>query len=117
VPSPASAKLQQPVRITFKIKNISNRACTRDVGADPQELYIQQGSTKVWSSDACDAAHGTDVRTFDPGVETTFAVLWDGRRTDAGCGSSRPWAVAGSYQVVGRLATKLSDPAALIVSA
>ena len=115
VPAPASAKLQQPVRITFKIKNISNRACTRDVGADPQELYIQQGSTKVWSSDACEPAHGTDVRTFDPGVETTFAVVWDGRRTDAGC-TNRPWAAAGSYQVLGRLATKLSEPVALTVS-
>jgi len=116
VPEPATAKLHQPVRITFKIKNTSARPCTRDVGADPQELYIQQGSTKVWSSDACEPAHGADVRTFDPGVETTFAVMWDSKTTNSGC-TNRPWAPAGSYQIVGRLATKLSDPVTLTVSA
>ncbi len=116
VPDTTTAHPHQPVKITFKIKNVSNHACTRDVGADPQELYIQQGTTKVWSSDACDPAHGADVRTFDPGVEATFAVVWDGRTTNGGC-TNRPWASAGSYQIVGRLASKFSDPVTLTVTA
>src|SRR5947207_4274415 len=40
VPEPATAKLHQPVRITFKIKNTSNRPRTPDVGADPHELSL-----------------------------------------------------------------------------
>ena len=116
-PDPSTAKLHQPVRITFRIKNVSNRTCTRDVGADPQELYIQQGNTKMWSSDACEPAHGTDVRTFGPGVEDTFQVSWDGRRTDQGCATPRAYPAAGVYQLVGRLASKFSDPVTLTITA
>src|SRR5256885_9293450 len=56
------------VKLTLKIKNISNRSCTRDVGADPQELYLQDAAkVKIWSSDTCAPLHGSDVRLFRPG--------------------------------------------------
>ena len=31
--------------------------------------YLQQGGVKVWSSDACDPRHGSDVLTFASGHE------------------------------------------------
>jgi hypothetical protein len=103
------------VNFTLKIKNISTRTCTRDVGADAQELFLLDGSkAKMWSSDACDAQHGGDVRTFRPGIEAQFFVTWDGKATSSGC-ANRPFPTAGRYQLVGRLSGKLSEPTPLDV--
>jgi hypothetical protein len=110
---PASAARAGFVKFTLRIKNISNRSCTRDVGADPQELYLQDpAKVKVWSSDACDPLHGTDVRTFKPGDVAEFYVVWNGKATSAGCANQQP-PPAGKYQLLGRLSTKLSEPAPL----
>ncbi len=118
VPVPESPTVKQgaPLKITLKIKNISNRTCTRDVGASAQELFIQQGTAKMWSSDACDALTGGAVRTFTPSLEIEAYVVWNGRATSLGC-INRPWAPIGAYQVFGRLATKLSAPVPLEISA
>jgi hypothetical protein len=113
VPEATSVARGNFVKLTLKIKNTSARTCTRDVGADAQELYLVDGAkAKVWSSDACDAIHGNDVRTFRPGIEAEFFVFWDGKATDRGC-ANRPFPTAGKYQLVGRLASKVGDAAVL----
>jgi hypothetical protein len=113
IPEVASAARGTFVKLTLRIKNISDRTCTRDVGADAQELYLQDAAkAKIWSSDACDATHGTDVRTFKPAIEAEFFVTWDGRTTTGGC-ANRPFPAAGKYQLVGRLAAKVGEPGSL----
>jgi hypothetical protein len=83
------------------------------VGADPQELYLQDASkTKIWSSDVCDPRHGSDVRTFGPGIEAEFFLDWHDTTSKNGCTEQAP---AGKYELVARLATKLSDPVAVEV--
>jgi hypothetical protein len=114
MPERPTTGYRQPVRIDLKVKNVSAHTCTRDVGDSPQELYLRQGTTEVWSSDACDAGSGSDVRTFAPGVEADFYVTWDATVITAGC-HDRPAAPIGQYQVVGRLADKLSEPVPLRV--
>jgi hypothetical protein len=109
---PASAARGAFVKFTLRIKNISNRSCTRDVGADPQELYLQDAAkAKIWSSDACAPLHGTDVRTFKPGDVAEFYVTWNGKASNTACANEPP--AAGRYQLVGRLSTKLSEPSPL----
>jgi hypothetical protein len=113
VPEATSVARGNFVKLTLKIKNTSDRTCTRDVGADAQELYlVDSAKAKVWSSDACDAIHGNDVRTFRPAIEAEFFVFWDGKATNSGC-ANRPFPAAGRYQLVGRLAAKVGDPATL----
>jgi hypothetical protein len=115
VPQAPSVARGAYVNFTLKIKNNSNRTCTRDVGADAQELFLLDASkAKMWSSDACDAQHGGDVRTFRPGIEAQFFVTWDGKATSSGC-AGRPLPAAGRYQLVGRLSGKLSEPVPLEV--
>ena len=46
LPSSASIKRGSPMIIHLKIKNISTRSCTRDLGAGAQELYLDQGARK-----------------------------------------------------------------------
>jgi hypothetical protein len=103
-----------PYQLTLRIKNISGRTCKRDVGADPQELHIIANGQPIWSSDTCQAVHGQpDVRSFQPGIEDAFVIGWDGTIGTA-C-NNKTAATPGTYQIVGKLDTKLSDPVTFTV--
>lgn len=118
VPLPASAVRGQPVELRLKIKNVSSRSCGRDVGADLQEIYIKQGAVKVWSSDRCGTARGSNQEPFAVGLEREFQVTWNGRdmtRCAAGQAAG-PVPAAGEYQVFGRLGTKVSEPVKLVLN-
>ncbi|HEY3007419.1 MAG TPA: hypothetical protein VGJ63_05055 [Micromonosporaceae bacterium] len=119
VPARTTAGAGESLDVRLRIKNISSRTCSRDVGADLQELRIVEGATaeKVWSSDDCGAARGTDVRSFPPNYEREYLVTWNGRASTK-CTSGMPGGpvpAAGAYQVFGRLGTKLSDPVTLTI--
>ena len=92
------------------IGNDSAAACTRDIGADEQELAIRRDDRTVWSSDYCDANHGSDVRRFDPGVHVTYRLVWDGRSAGKGCRQARTMLPRGSYELVGRVGSKHARP-------
>jgi hypothetical protein len=115
-PASATVKTGVPLKIFLKVKNVSNRACSRDVGADAQELIIQQNKAKVWSSDDCAPQHGTDMKAFTPGLEVSFFVNWDAKSSAAGC-DKRAFLAPGTYQVVARLTAKYSDPVNLTIQA
>ncbi|MBB4737784.1 hypothetical protein BJY16_001243 [Actinoplanes octamycinicus] len=119
VPATTSAKRGAPLAITLKIKNIGTRTCTRDVGADPQELYLDQGAQKVWSSDKCSTAKGSDVQSFAPGAERQWNITWNGRQSSACSGSvaSGPALEPGQYQLRGRLDQILSKPVTVTITA
>jgi hypothetical protein len=118
-PEPEAASVHQgvPVRFMIKIKNVSTRTCVRDLGAQMQELYLQQGNAKQWTSDACvkRGSTGTDVRTFPPNHEFSYWVIWEGKGTAQGC-ENQPWMAKGTYQLFGRLGTKVSEPVAFTVT-
>jgi hypothetical protein len=97
------------LKFTLKIKNVSARECTRDLGADHQELYLQVGALKMWSSDHCDAPHGSQPTTLKPSIEVSFSTTWNGKASNNGC-VNREIPPAGKYELVGRLATKFSAP-------
>ncbi|GAB3867847.1 hypothetical protein [Dactylosporangium cerinum] len=97
------------LKFTLKIKNISSRDCTRDLGADFQELYLQVGALKMWSSDHCDAPHGSQPTTLKPSIEVSFSTNWNGKASNNGC-VNREIPPAGKYELVGRLDTKFSAP-------
>jgi hypothetical protein len=119
VPAATTVKRGTPLEIRLKIKNIGTRTCSRDVGALAQELYIDQGAQKVWSSDTCSNANQSDVKTMSPGAEREYLVTWNGHMTTK-CQSnlaSGPAPDAGVYEIRYRLATKISDPVALTIVA
>ena len=61
VPAKTTMAAGAEVQITLLVKNISNRSCSRDVGADQQELRVVLGAEKIWSSDDCDGPTGTEI--------------------------------------------------------
>ena len=119
VPAATTVKRGTPLEIRLKIKNIGTRTCSRDVGALAQELYIDQGAQKIWSSDTCSDANQSDVKAMSPGAEREYLVTWNGHMTTK-CQSNvaaGPAPNAGTYDVRARLGTKISDPVALTIVA
>jgi hypothetical protein len=112
---------RQTVQVTLKVKNISGRTCSRDVGADAQELRLQDASGIVWSSDDCSPRHGIDIRSYPPGKQDTFTVTWSGLRSRSGTGapecSGTTAPAVGVYDLVARLDKKFSSPFALKIAA
>jgi hypothetical protein len=117
--APAKTNVPQrtPVDIRLLIRNVSDRSCRRDMGADLQELRIVQGAETRWSSDHCGPARGSDVRTLAPGDQREFMVTWNGKsssKCSGGVPSGAPFE-PGEYQVIARLGTKHSAPVLLTV--
>ncbi|MEU8017351.1 hypothetical protein AB0B74_15450 [Micromonospora parva] len=106
------------VELQLKIKNTSDRTCSRNVGADLQEIFIKSGAEKVWSSDTCGKVQGSDPQSFTPGFVRSYQVPWNGRDTSRcdGALAGGPFAPVGSYQVFARVGTKLSEPVKLTVT-
>ncbi|HET9516943.1 MAG TPA: adhesin [Actinoplanes sp.] len=119
VPVRNRVKRGTPVELRLKIKNTSARPCARDVGADLQEIYIKQGARKIWSSDTCGTAKGSDLQQLLPNRERDYGVTWNGRAaTKCAAGSAvGPLPVTGEYQVFGRLGGKVSAPVTITVVA
>jgi hypothetical protein len=117
----ATVAPKQTVAVTLKIKNISSRTCSRDVGADAQELRLQDASGIVWSSDDCNPRHGVDVRSYPPGKQDTFTLTWTGLRSRSGTGapecSGTTGPAVGVYDLVARLDKKYSAPFSLKIAA
>ena len=121
VPAKTTVASGTEVQITLLIKNISNRTCSRDVGADQQELRIVLGTEKIWSSDDCDGPTGTDVRTFPPNHERSYNAVWNGKRSSSCSTTAKrtptgPQPEPGEYQLFGRVGTDHSDPVILKIT-
>ncbi|MDG4806601.1 hypothetical protein O7634_07505 [Micromonospora sp. WMMD1120] len=119
VASPTSVQRGAVVDLQLKIKNTSDRTCSRNVGAEAQEIFIKSGAEKVWSSDTCGKVQGSDVQSFTPNFERSYQVAWNGRDTSRCDGSglaAGPFPPLGTYQVLARVGTKLSAPVKLTIT-
>jgi hypothetical protein len=121
VPAKTTIVAGTEVQITLLVKNISNRTCSRDVGADQQELRVVLGADKIWSSDDCDGPTGTDVRNFPPNHERSYNAVWNGESSTSCSTTTKrtpngPAPIPGEYQLIGRVGTDLSDPIVLKIT-
>ena len=103
--------------ITLTVKNTGSRTCSRDVGAGAQELYLEVGAQKYWSSDTCSKDNSSDVRQFAPGNSRTYKVTWNGRQSSSCTGTtpSGPNPPPGQFQLRARLGTLVSQPVLLTI--
>jgi hypothetical protein len=117
VPAVTTARRGTPVVIRLKIKNIGTRTCTRDLGAGAQELYLDQGARKYWSSDTCSADRRSNPLQLRPGAEYEYTVTWNGRQTSkcTAALAAGPAPPPGTYELRGRLGTKVSEPVAMAI--
>jgi hypothetical protein len=117
VPAATTARRGTPVVIRLKIKNIGARTCTRDLGAGAQELYLDQGARKYWSSDTCSTDRSSNPQQLRPGAEYEYTVTWNGRQTSkcTAALAAGPAPPPGTYELRGRLGTKVSEPVAMTI--
>jgi hypothetical protein len=118
VPSLTTAPAGQTITIKLRIKNESDRQCTRDVGPDEQEIYITKGAQVIWSSDRCSTFRGSEPKPFTTNLEMEYQVTWNGKQS-TGCQNGAATGSApspGEYQVFGRLGTDLSTPVKLTLT-
>ena len=117
VPAATTARRGTPVVIRLKIKNIGTRTCTRDLGAGAQELYLDQGARKYWSSDTCSTDRSSNPQQLRPGAEYEYTVTWNGRQTSkcTAALAAGPAPPPGTYELRGRLGTKVSEPVAMTI--
>ncbi|MGI5212986.1 hypothetical protein [Plantactinospora sp. CA-290183] len=116
--SRTTARRGEPIELRLRIKNVSDRTCSRDVGAAMQELFVKSGARKIWSSDVCGNVQTNEVYSFPPTHENEYKIVWNGRESSK-CASglaTGPYPAAGSYQLLGRLATKLSEPVKITIT-
>jgi len=113
-----SVKRGATVQMSLTVKNISTRACGRDVGAGPQELYLDQAARKYWSSDTCSTDKGSDVKQFAPGEVRVYKVSWNGRQSTscAGSAASGDAPAPGQYELRARLGTLYSQPVTMTIT-
>lgn len=100
---------------TFTIENVSDKACSRDVGQAANELWVTSGGTQVWSSDDCNPGGDADPTNLDPGDRFSQTVSWPKVQSSAGCPTPQEAATAGSYQVVARNLEILGEPAVFVL--
>ena len=96
---------------TLAVENISDRACSRDVGQSALELRVTSGGTLVWSSDHCSPGGEPREQDLEPGDRFVQSVQWARATSEEGCPSPADSAEPGQYQVVARDLEIISEPA------
>lgn len=90
-----------PITFTMSIKNISTKACDRNVGTKPNTVKVTSGGVDVWSSDDCAPPGDDNVKLIQPGDQYQLSATWDQKLSQAGCPANQPAAKAGTYEVQG----------------
>ncbi|MBA3487933.1 MAG: hypothetical protein H0T78_00020 [Longispora sp.] len=100
------------LRIYLKVKNISVRTCTRDIGPNAQEATVTQNGHRIWSSDDCDTRHDLNIVSLDPNSDgQEFFIDWNTTTSSsATCSETRTLVSSGIYQAVVRFGSKASSP-------
>jgi hypothetical protein len=105
---------RQPA-FTFTVENVSEEACSRDVGQSANELRVTSGGAQVWSSDDCNPGGSADPTNLDPGDRFVQTVSWPKELSAEGCPTPQESAEPGTYQVIARNLEVLSEPAVFVL--
>ena len=97
---------------TFTVENVSQKACSRDVGQAANELRVTSGGARVWSSDDCNPGGAAERSNLEPGDRFVQTVSWARVKSAEGCPTPEDAADPGTYQVVARNGEVTSEPVA-----
>jgi hypothetical protein len=100
----------------LRVANPTHTPCVRVVDKGLQELVIlDRAGKRLWGSNDCFPEANHDTRTLAPGEIVSFPVIWSGLTSEPGCAGARVPLLPGAYVVRGRLDTKTTADATLVV--
>lgn len=108
---PAGANPQ----ITLTIINESGQDCLRDIGSGANEIVITSGGHHVWSSDDCDPSQASNEQVLPVDAQAQVTVSWERKLSAPGCTGEAADAQAGTYEVVARNGSVVSEPVRFVL--
>jgi len=105
----------ESISFTMSIKNISSKACQRNVGTKPNTVKITSGGVDVWSSDDCAPPGEDNIQTIQPGDMYQLSATWNQKLSSPTQCTNQSSAQAGGYDVVGINDQVKSDPVAFSI--
>jgi hypothetical protein len=98
------------------ITNVSAVPCVRSLDKNRQEIALfDQAGARVWGSNDCIPETSSDERTLAPGEAVAFPLVWSGLSSEPTCTAARGTPPPGGYVLRGRLDTKVSPDAPLVL--
>lgn len=101
----------QPV-FTLVTTNAGLSACTRDVGKAAQNVIVRtlDGTRTLWSARDCSPINTVNNVVLQPQQQVKDTITWSGTTSTPGCQTPREPVRAGSYQAIGKMGERASEP-------
>ncbi|MGV9669431.1 MULTISPECIES: hypothetical protein [unclassified Gordonia (in: high G+C Gram-positive bacteria)] len=101
----------QPV-FTLVTTNAGLSACTRDVGKAAQNVVVRtlDGTRTLWSARDCSPINTVNNVVLQPQQQVKDTITWSGTTSTSGCKTPREPVPAGSYQAIGKIGERESEP-------
>ena len=116
VRAPAEVRVGSKPTLELVVRNTGSVPCVRALDKELQELVLLDASgARVWGSNDCFPESSDDQRTLAPGEEIAMPLVWGGLTSEPTCSAQRSTPPAGSYVLRGRLDTKASGDAPLVL--
>jgi len=116
VRAPASVAVGRGPTFELVVANTSAVPCSRALDKGLQELVLLDGrGRRVWGSNDCFPEASSDTRTLAPGEEVAFPIVWGGLTSEPTCTAARTAPPPGNYVLRGRLDTKVSADASIVL--
>jgi hypothetical protein len=86
-------------RLTAVVRNTSGEACRLAIQPSARSWSITSGPDEVWSTDDCVNDADLVLKRLKAGKQVTYAVTWDGHRSEPQCAEPGAAAQPGTYRV------------------
>jgi hypothetical protein len=116
VRTPADAALGSKPTFELAVSNLAAVPCVRALDKGLQEIVMfDTAGNRVWGSNDCFPEAGTDPRTLAPGEVVAIPLVWGGLSSEPTCTAPRSTPAPGTYLLRGRLDTKTSADAPIVL--
>jgi hypothetical protein len=116
VRAPASVPIASKPTFELLVTNASVVPCVRALDKGLQEIQLfDLAGTRIWGSNDCFPEASSEPRTLAPGEVVSIPLVWGGLSSEPTCTAARANPGPGNYVLVGRLDTKVSPNAPLVL--
>ena len=86
-------------RLTAVVVNAGDGPCRLATQPSARSWSISSGADQVWSTDDCGHRSSVQLERLKAGHQVTYAVTWDGNRSEPGCATPGAQAQPGTYRL------------------